>query len=633
MTETPKDGNLIQRPRPMRQWHARLSTVVVLVIGAAMVRGVDAQPGTPPGIFLDAGPVGMAAAPTALRARLVHVDFSALDAARVRVGVGERALLGFNLFDDTQMSAIIDETEPTSSGYALLGRLEDDELSSVTLAVNGSIVAGYVVSARGAYEIRSAGRDLTVIRHVPPAALRRPRNDAVRPSDLLPTLLGLGSPPGDAGTAAAPPESGRRIDVLVVYTRHAKREYGGGTAAGMATAIEASIASINKAYRDSRASQRIHLVATRQVDYDETGRSTPKVLVHLTLPADGWMDRVHRWRNRYAADLVSLIVSDEVLIEHWPDGGEVHEPAIAWVPDFRGLWNNSYPLSFWGFNVTYPDPLFLGHELGHNMGLMHERYQARYEGEVFDEPEERYARYWYSFGYAGPFNNRPDTYPCLVTIMAYGSQCWDEYRDDTVYLLRFSNPNRRYQGDRTGWPGNGPTRRLWNGPSNAVRHLNSTRRLVANWWRAPCIRGGDTVRLQASNGQYVVAVGNGGGAVTADGAGRVPWGRFTVVASSAGRCLKSGDEVSFHTSDGFFIRADLGGGAALDATAPRATPWARFIARLSEGETGVFRSGDMLTLQTWGGHYATAENGGGVGVRADEMAPGVPWARFRLLRD
>ena len=55
-----------------------------------------------------------------------------------------------------------------------------------------------------------------------------------------------------------------------------------------------------------------------------------------------------------------------------------------------------------------------------------------------------------------------------------------------------------------GVPGSQPTRRT-NGPSDTRRTLYTTRGIVANFRRAPCLNGGSGIRLQASNGRYVVA--------------------------------------------------------------------------------------------------------------------------------
>ncbi len=75
------------------------------------------------------------------------------------------------------------------------------------------------------------------------------------------------------------------------------------------------------------------------------------------------------------------------------------------------------------------------------------------------------------------------------------------------------------------------------------------RRYVTHYWRAPCLGDGGRVRLQASSGEYVVAVGNGGAAVRADQPRPGPRGRFTLVDHNGGPCVASGDVVSLHTSD------------------------------------------------------------------------------------
>ena len=160
------------------------------------------------------------------------------------------------------------------------------------------------------------------------------------------------------------------------------------------------------------------------------------------------------------------------------------------------------------------------HELGHNMGLHHERYQALLDYDGFPLEDFPFPT---AFGFAGPIDDDART-PCLKTIMAYGTEC----RDTTLRSFLFSNPNRKVAGQAVGVPGTKPSSRV-DGPANAVRHVNRMRRRVANFRRTPCLSDGMLVRLQASNGQYVIAVGNGGGAVRADQLRRGRRGLFTLV--------------------------------------------------------------------------------------------------------
>ena len=201
-----------------------------------------------------------------------------------------------------------------------------------------------------------------------------------------------------------------------------------------------------------------------------------------------------------------------------------------------------------------------------------------------------------------------------------------------AHVMRFSNPDQTYSrvpdtpGDPMGVPGDEPSSSVA-GPADARRTLNETRRAVANFRVAPCLRDGMRIRLQASNGEHVVAVGNGGGDVLAVGSHLGAWGEFTL-ADANGGCVESGDAVSLHTSDGFYLRAQQGGGSTLDATDPQVTPWAQFVARRYRG-AGAIRNLDSITLQVESGHYVCAEEGGGGGVRADCAAPD-PWGTFKV---
>ena len=101
-----------------------------------------------------------------LASRLVQIDFGQL--ARVTESpddakdsaTGEPSppqTLMLNLFDDVVFTGIVEHIEPTSSGYALWGRLEGVELGNITLVVNGRVVVGTVRTPKAVYTIRTAG--------------------------------------------------------------------------------------------------------------------------------------------------------------------------------------------------------------------------------------------------------------------------------------------------------------------------------------------------------------------------------------------------------------------------------------------------------------------------------------------
>ena len=88
--------------------------------------------------------------------------------------------------------------------------------------------------------------------------------------------------------------------------------------------------------------------------------------------------------------------------------------------------------------------------------------------------------------------------------MAYNVQC-DDAGFDCERILRFSNPDRTYNGDRMGVPGDRQTSSI-NGPADARRTLNNTRRVIANFRQT---RFGCTYRLTPAY-HYVLALDGGG---------------------------------------------------------------------------------------------------------------------------
>ena len=90
------------------------------------------------------------------------------------------------------------------------------------------------------------------------------------------------------------------------------------------------------------------------------------------------------------------------------------------------------------------------HEVGHTMGLWHDRYQ---QGDnILNQP------FPYSYGYVNQraFDAGAPESSRWRTVMAYPDQCtragfW------CTRLLRFSNPDQTYRGDPLGIPGNAPS--------------------------------------------------------------------------------------------------------------------------------------------------------------------------------
>ena len=241
------------------------------------------------------------------------------------------------------------------------------------------------------------------------------------------------------------------IDVAVVYTP-AARERSGGTAA-IEAVIDLQIAETNWAYEASGVRHRVALTAREQVAYVETGNSAVDI-DRLIDPADGHIDGVHALRDRVGADLVSLVV------DHSDFGGKGQLPGVFSLVTREGGGRT------------------FAHELGHNMGLSHDRWQVHHnEGGVQQHPAYGYVNQR-AFEASAPESSR------WITVMAYWNQC-----DDSDLFcqapLRFSNPRQSYNGDPLGVPYTGNGESGVTGPADAAAVLNATGPAVALWRDRP----------------------------------------------------------------------------------------------------------------------------------------------------
>ena len=235
------------------------------------------------------------------------------------------------------------------------------------------------------------------------------------------------------------------IDVAVVYTPAARE--GAGSTAAMEAEIDLRIAETNEAYAASGVRHRLELVARSEVPYIESG--DPRVdFNRLVSPRDGHMDEVHALREREGADLVHLIFDFAAAL------------ALLGGP----------------FSLTCQatcSGITFAHELGHNMGLLHERDELVGKGEpVFSHPAYGYVNRR-AFVAGAPRSSR------WATIMAYGVRCPEAYFA-CFGASRFSSARHRFNGDPLGVPfGSGGSG--LDGPADAVAVLDATGPAVALW--------------------------------------------------------------------------------------------------------------------------------------------------------
>lgn len=404
------------------------------------------------------------------RQRWAGVDLEQFGEVRDRVRQGHPTGMALNLWEGAEFEVLVDRTERTSAGYSLSGRLAGVQHGATTLVVNGDVLVGTVWTPTAIYDIRTVD-GLQVLREVDVASLPPLAPPIVRAYPASRPDASDGEPVESEDGS----DDGSVIEILVLWTARAAKKAGG--IAAIRALIDLGVAATNDAYVRSGVLFRVSLVGAEQTglpDFDRQfylpfGLSEEAVAAWEEELAAKW-DDVFAVRDRVGADLISVVME----MEFGGFANQMHELS----PDFESL----------AFSLVHVDRVAyntLAHELGHNMGVHHDRFVAP-EGGAFP----------YSHGYVNQRALDPgaprDT--CWGTIMAYLDQCWSGGHRLVMRVPYFSNPNKRFpgpDGDPLGIDESSTFTDV-RGPANAVASLNKARHVVANFRRSLGDRGGAT---------------------------------------------------------------------------------------------------------------------------------------------
>jgi hypothetical protein len=297
------------------------------------------------------------------------------------------------------------------------GRQTGGKGGTVVLIVEGNSLTGQFQIGNRYYRLAPAGGGLVRVSEYDVSGFPE---DIVKP---------VPSPRSDVDTGTEPDVGETTttvIRVMPVYTNRARQA---ALTAGTTITAEATlaIALTNLGLANTGLNIRMVNAGTTAAPstYDENRGTYEQSLNDISFGTR--FAAIRRLRDSRRADLVALL----------REGGSYC--GIAWL-----ITNPSQATSNYGFSVTSRSCITgytFGHELGHNIGLNHDRYV------VSNKP-------------AGSFNYGYVNFPArLRTIMAYNTYCFERGRD-CARVNMFSTPLRRYQGKVVGTAGSDSARML-----------------------------------------------------------------------------------------------------------------------------------------------------------------------------
>ncbi|HYF61950.1 MAG TPA: M12 family metallo-peptidase, partial [Herpetosiphonaceae bacterium] len=338
-------------------------------------------------------------------------------------------------------TAVRRESTQTGPGrFTWVGDLEGTPEGEIVLVVDSGALSAGIQDGQDFYEVRLAGDQLYWINLLN-------RNDT---RDGLPPLV----PDASASVLPAADPSlspeGETIDVMVLYTPSAQTAAGG--LAAMNALVDQAVADTNTAYANSDVAQRLRLVYKGAVSYTEQDFTNDLYALTFTAgsPQDpsGAIDSIHALRDTYHADLVSLLVNHS--------GGIC---GLGWLMSTASVSFESRGFNVVNYDCAVAPQNSFAHELGHNMGITHDKENAG----------DGVPSFAYSYGHQVPGQFR--------TVMAYVNGC----ASPCPRVRHFSNPNVTYNGFPTGTAANSAS------PAYNALSLDNTANTVASFRVAPVV--------------------------------------------------------------------------------------------------------------------------------------------------
>jgi|GEM_PF-2117786 hypothetical protein len=378
------------------------------------------------GLFsADPEPAGPApAAGFVLRSRLAQFDPGYRDRMLLAPAVGPRAariegapdpvpasvaVFTLPLFRDMRVEAYKTGAHQDNLGSTVwTGRVLDPAGGEVMLTFHAGHVTGSVRVGARMFAIQPAPDGRTRITETDPA--RRPHADPLVPPHALSSVPAPKPQSSDPGV----------INILVAYTPAAA-----ASTPDITGAIANAMAYTNKVLSDSGIPTQMKLVGTMPVDYTESADESANQILQDATYGIGGFAAVHDQRDVLRADLVSVWTVFQTYC------------GLSWILQDADQ-NDDSTL---GYNVISNYAPYDGgcltdavaHEIGHNFGSKHDRYE--------DDPDDLLTSQ-FNFGYV-------DVTHQFMTIMSYPNEC--EAAGVTCAIIPYhSSPALTYNGNVIG---------------------------------------------------------------------------------------------------------------------------------------------------------------------------------------
>jgi hypothetical protein len=339
--------------------------------------------------------------PTAVAARLLPAD---ADQAPDRAEALPPEIT-VRFFADTVATFRRVAVEPLEEGGIVWTGDRADGIGTLTLVVEAGRVTGTARLEDRRFRITATGVGTALVAEIDLARLPRDRHVAVK----LParkafdwTIFRARRPPSAEAAAVA------TIDLLVGYSPAAVR-----ASPNLKSEVRVAVAVANRAFKDSGIRAKLRIVGWHELAgyVEQPGSDTLGATVTAARFAS-----LRDKREAVGADLVTVVERREDYC------------GIGYILDGRSV-DAAY-----GYSVMAVDCVqgaTLAHEIGHNLGLNHDRYQKRYYGPG------------YNFGYTNVKVRARD-------IMSYPDECLARFRQDCATPDLFSSPLVSYRGGPMG---------------------------------------------------------------------------------------------------------------------------------------------------------------------------------------